>query len=96
MNEDTKHSDKQPGDSPANENENGADEPELDDVFFPVTVVTKTIVQNDAEDKQRQEEFIDEDAIVRCFDMSVNAHVQKTQVHRYGPLTSHKKQDGEM
>lgn len=72
-------------------NESGGEGNDLDDVFFPVVVVTKTIVLKDdvCNAGQSKEEFVDDNAILRCFDLSISSHLQKIPaVPRYEPIFS--------
>lgn len=81
MDEDTKHTGRE-GDESCDDGQ------ELDDVFFPVTVVTKTIRHDGVNNSKQKGEFADEDAIMRCFNLSVDAHVQRISVSQYEPVRS--------
>lgn len=70
-----------------NESNDVVEEDESDEVFFPVTIVRKTKTDVNATNNQ-QGEFKDETAVVRCFDLSVAAHMNGTSVPQYEPLTS--------
>lgn len=65
-------------------------ENDLDDVFFPVTVVHKTVTNVNVEDSNKQDnkKFLDDDAIMRCFDLSVSAHIKLAKVPVYEPFPS--------
>lgn len=68
-------------------------ESDLDDVFFPVTVVHKTIPKVNVEDPSNQDnkQFVDENAITRCFSLSVSAHIQRNKVPIYEIFPSNSK-----
>jgi hypothetical protein len=91
MNEDTEETFKDDAlryESNTNKEEEGD---EMDDVFFPVTIVSKTIQKNGAEAENTREpsqcNVLDEMAIVRCFDLSVLAHLLHKPVPAFKPWT---------
>ena len=71
----------------ASENESNNVEDGSDEVFFPVTIVSKSIIKSDVNaTNNQQEDFKDENAVTRCFDLSVEAHMRGSSVPRYEPL----------
>ncbi|KAL3801174.1 hypothetical protein ACHAWO_002745 [Cyclotella atomus] len=91
MNEDTQQAEQNLSDGGVDANDGSCERYELDEVFFPVTVVNKTtaLKADVCNAGQSEEAFVDEDAILRCFDLSVSSHMQQNPVPpRYEPITS--------
>ena len=77
-----------------NEDQSSHDEyDELDQIDFPITLITKENAATDNEaDKQGQTietkwKVVDENAILRCFDFSLVAHLQHRPVSRFEPIS---------
>eukprot|EP00804_Cyclotella_cryptica_P004203 CCRYP_014581-RA/>CCRYP_014581-RA protein AED:0.20 eAED:0.20 QI:0/-1/0/1/-1/1/1/0/195 len=91
-----------------NENQSSEDDEydELDEINFPITILTKenrsSMYEADKhapKNKNNPPNIVDENAILRCFRLSVMAHVQCEPVSRFEPIGDvdevYMKQDGE-
>jgi hypothetical protein len=72
-----------------NENNESSDDDDLYQVNFPFANVDEQLREDADETKHPPgSRFVDENAILRCFDLSVSAHMQNTPVPRFEVTTS--------